>query len=184
VLALAAALAPGRSTGASTAEPLAFGTLPWGVSPPTAASWLGAHGFVRRADGGGSPAWIGRVFGRRARVSPEFASERLVAVTVRFTLAGDESADQAYADVAARARRRHGPWAYRVEPGRPVTEERTGRWAGTRRFGPRTAASLWTSPNGEAAVVQLDGAGALWLRYEAAGWEEAARRDAQADSAR
>ena len=154
---------------------LRFAGLPWDSSPAQVAAALASHRYRVVAEHDDlKREWRGRAFGRAARVTPEFdSSSRLVAVTLRFEPDPRGSAMQRYAELVDAMRRLQGEPAAQVEPGRTEVEERTGRRELTRRFGPRTAATMWTDAVGGAAAAQLDGDGVVWLRYESPRWEEA-----------
>jgi hypothetical protein len=159
------------------AERLVYAGLAWDSGADEVATRLGALGFARVAAAAGeAAAWHGEAFARPVRLATEAdRGGRLVAVTLRFEPDPRGSALQRYTRLVEAVRRRHGAWTVQVAPGRPVDEERVGRFAMTRRFGPRTAATLWTDDTGAAAAVQLDGDGELWLRYESPRWEAVAR---------
>jgi hypothetical protein len=156
---------------------LVYAGLAWDAGADDVAARLAALGFAPVPATAESPAaWRGEAFARPARLATETDREgRLVAVTLRFEPDARGSALQRYGRLVDAARRRHGAWTVQVAPGRPVDEERLGRFAMTRRFGPLTAATLWTDEAGGAAAVQLDGDGVLWLRYESPRWEAASR---------
>ncbi len=158
-------------------ERLVFAGLTWDAGAGEVASALASRRFVPVAPAADEPAaWRGEAFARQARLVTETDREGLlVAVTLRFEPDSRGSAMQRYGRLVAAVRRRYGAWTVQVEPGRPVARERIGRFAMTRRFGPRTAATLWTDDSGAAAAVQLDGDGVLWLRYESPRWEAATR---------
>lgn len=156
---------PGRAAPAAATPhgTCRFGALAWDASPAAAARALAAAGFVR-APGG---AWSGRAYGRRVRLETETGAQwRLEAVTLRFAEAPRGEALARYDALVAELARTLGPWAERIPVGRPVTQERIGRGGVVRRYGERTAATLWTDEAGGAAAAQLDGDGVLWLRYE------------------
>ena len=172
-----AAERPGAPATVATGAPLVFADLAWDADRSEVARALVARDFSHAAGGPREAvAWRGNVFGRRAQLTADVDREgRLIAITLRFDADTNGSAIQRYTAVADAMRRRHGPWTIQVAPGRPVDEERLGRFAVTRRFGPVTAATLWTDASGAAAAVQLDGQGMLWLRYESPRWEAATR---------
>jgi hypothetical protein len=172
-LALALDVLPGVASAAAAPLPLRFGDLAWDAPPEQVARALASSGFSRLAsEPGEEPRWRGGAFGRRAVVVADYGSSGgLVAVTLRFEPDARGSALQRYAELVERLRRRHGAWTVRVAPGRPVVEERLGRYGVTRRMGERSAATLWTNDAGEAAVVQLDRDDVLWLRFESPRWE-------------
>jgi hypothetical protein len=151
--------------------------LAWDSGAEDVATRLASLGFTRLAPAAGeAAAWRGEAFARQVRLATETDhGGRLIAVTLRFEPDSRGSALQRYERLVEAVRRRYGAWAVRVAPGRPVDEERVGRFTLTRRFGPRTAATLWTDASGAAAAVQLDGDGELWLRYESPRWEAATR---------
>ncbi len=183
LLALALLLAAG-SAGASRvvphavrpAAPLTFPGLAWDLPGPRVNAALAALGFAHLHDAGERPPWRGRAFGRMAGAIPEYdADGRLVALMLRFEPDPRGSRLQRYAELVDSLRARHGRWTVQVVPGRPADEERFGRSRFVRRYGPRTAATLWTDVAGGGAVVQLDEDGVLWLRYESPRWPAAAR---------
>lgn len=176
---------PAQAQAQAPREPLRFAGLDWDSSRTVFSRALAARGFTRAnsldfsqvALGDIAPIdWRGEAFGQPVLLTTEMdRAGRLIAVTLRYQSNPRGSAIQEYTAMAEAVRRRHGPWAVQVEPGRPVDEEHFGRFAATRRYGPRTAATLWTDDSGGAAVVQLDGASVLWLRYESPRWEAATR---------
>ena len=165
--------ARGKAPAAQTA-PLEYPGLAWNAGPREVAAALAARAYrPDRSGQDGRPAWSGTAFGRGARLTAEFdASSRLLAVTVRFAPDTRGSDVQRYAALVEEFRRRYGAWTAQVEPGRPVSEERRGPLGTTRRFGPRTAATMWTNAEGAAAEVQLDGESVLWARFESPRWND------------
>jgi hypothetical protein len=155
-------------------QPLAFAAIAWDVDARTFARSAEARGYHAAAAPVGATEYRGLAFARRAAATPEYdAAGRLVAVSVRFDADSRSGPLQRYAAVVDAVKRRHGPWATQVDPGRPVVEVRHGELGVTRKFGPLTAATLWTGEDGAAAAVQLDGDGVLWLRYESPRWAAA-----------
>jgi len=172
---LAAAAGHPAAPGPPPHEPLRFEGLAWDASRAEVERVLAARHYVREAATAEDeePTWRGRAFGRIVHVSPEFTpAGGLLALDVRFEADARGSALQRYAELVAAMRRRHGPPTAEVAPGRPVTEERLDRFGRLRRYGDRTAATLWTDAPGAGAVVQLGRDDALWLRYESPRWNE------------
>jgi len=166
-----AATSPGAATGAH--EPIRFESLAWDATREDVARSLAARHYVREAaaEPGDEAVWSGRAFGRHVHVTPEFdANGVLIALNVRVDADERGSALQRYLELVAAMRRRHGPWTAQVEPGRPVTEERIDREGRLRRYGDRTAATLWVGADDAAAAVQLGRDDSLWLRYESPRW--------------
>jgi hypothetical protein len=171
---------------AAAARPVGFPGLPWDAGPAAVERALAEQHFERMPSHGPheAGAWRGVAFGVRLRAEPQFDRRgRLIAVDARpdAALAARTTPLERYDELVVALRRHFGPWDVRIPAGRPVEQERLGRFGVTRTFGPRTAATIWTGADGAAAIVQLDGEASVGLRFESPRWEQEHRTTERPD---
>jgi hypothetical protein len=147
-----------------------FMGLEWDENAGELARNLGNRRFEAMKTDLKAGLWRGEFFGAPIHVEPEFdGSGRLIAITARIEPADDAPIDQ-YDGMVDQLRKHFGPWYVRIPAGRPVQQEHLGRFGITRTFGPRTAATIWSGADDSAAIVQMDGDGAVWVRFESPRW--------------
>lgn len=159
--------------------PLHFPGLQWNSTRADVARVLARRGFRRSPDHGPhsrDESWRGRWLDEPATCIAEWREGgRLVSVTLRFEPRTSGDALQLYGALSTDFRRRYGEPLVEVAPTRPevLVEHRDLRRRLARRTtgeGP-SAARFWGATESGGAMVQLDGAHVVWLRWEAPGWE-------------
>jgi hypothetical protein len=163
-------------------EALRYGSLRWGETRVQVAARLAREGFVRAGDDDALP-WRGRALGRRAALGVEETPRGgLLAVTLRWRFDTTGEGLQAYRDAARTLTARWGRAELVVDPDLGSPPRRWRYWRPAPGEGEVSAATAWTAANGDAAVLQLDGAHRLWLRLESHEWNAVhGERDSDGD---